>query len=310
MGPLISVGELRGLLDGADSGAGSGSAVERASGSGPAVSTSSSVPAASSVVLLDCGFDLFDVAAGERAYAAGHLPGALYAHLDRDLSGPKSPRGPVEGGRHPLPTRVSWAQRLAQWGITPETTVVAYDDQGGCYAARAWWMLRWMGHRPVAVLDGGKGAWVAAGGALESQVRAVAPAGPYPVGEPGMSTVTAPELMQRLGRVSLVDARAGERYRGETEPLDMRAGHIPGAVNRFFKDNLQADGRFKPVEQLRAEWTPLLHGDSEVVHQCGSGVTACHNLLALAHAGLGEGVLYPGSWSEWSADPARPCALG
>lgn len=263
-------------------------------------------------LILDCSFDLFDVSAGERAFEAGHLPGARYAHLDRDLSGPKSPRGPVEGGRHPLPARSEWAARLGQWGITPQTTVVAYDAQGGCYAARAWWMLRWMGHDAVAVLDGGLAAWVAAGGALETGAAATPGiAGPdYPTGDAAMATVSAQELAKRLGRVSLVDARAGERYRGETEPLDTRAGHIPGAVNRFFKDNLQADGRFKPVDALRAEWTPLLQTGSEVVHQCGSGVTACHNLLALAHAGLGEGTLYPGSWSEWSADPARPVAVG
>lgn len=261
-------------------------------------------------VLLDCGFDLFDVGAGERAYAAGHLPGALYAHLDRDLSGPKSGRGPVDGGRHPLPDRSAWAERLGQWGIGPHTPVVAYDDQGGCYAARAWWMLRWAGHTQVAVLDGGRGAWVAAGGLLNADVAAPVAGPAYPLGDSTMAIVSAAELLQGLGRVSLIDARAGERYRGETEPLDTRAGHIPGAVNRFFKDNLQADGRFKPVDQLRAEWQPLLQAGAEVVHQCGSGVTACHNLLALAHAGFGEGALYPGSWSEWSADPARPVALG
>jgi thiosulfate/3-mercaptopyruvate sulfurtransferase len=285
MGPLISVQALRELQ-------------------------ASSAGASASLVVLDCGFDLFDVSAGERAYAAGHVPGAFYAHLDHDLSGPKSARGPVEGGRHPLPTRALWAQRLGQWGITPHTPVVAYDDQGGCYAARAWWLLRWMGHGPVAVLDGGKAAWLAAGGALDSAVPSAAAVAAYPDQPAGMSTVSADELQQRLGRVSLVDARAGERYRGETEPLDTRAGHIPGAVNRFFKHNLQPDGHFKSVQALREEWLPLLHSDLPVVHQCGSGVTACHNLLALAHAGLGEGVLYPGSWSEWSADPGRPVALG
>lgn len=281
MGPLISVEEFQALRKGAQG-----------------------------LVVLDCGFDLFDVTAGERAYGEGHLPGAVYAHLDRDLSGPKSTRGPVEGGRHPLPSRADWAKRLGQWGITPETPVVAYDGQGGCYAARAWWMLRWMGHRSVAVLDGGKGAWLSAGGELHAQQASPGVAAAYPLSEPAMPTFSATELLAQLGRVSLVDARAGERYRGETEPLDTRAGHIPGAINRFFKDNLRADGRFKPVEQLRAEWQPLLQSSLEVVHQCGSGVTACHNLLALAHAGLGEGALYPGSWSEWSADPRRPVAIG
>ena len=281
MGPLISVTDFQALRQGAVG-----------------------------LVVLDCGFDLFDVTAGERAYGEGHLPGAMYAHLDRDLSGQKSTRGPVDGGRHPLPSRTDWAQRLGQWGITPATPVVAYDDQGGCYAARAWWMLRWMGHRSVAVLDGGKGAWRAAGGELHTQPPAPTPAPDYPLSDPAMPTFSAMELLTHLGRVSLVDARAGERYRGETEPLDTRAGHIPGAVNRFFKDNLQVDGRFKPVAQLRDEWRPLLQSGLQVVHQCGSGVTACHNLLALAHAGLGEGALYPGSWSEWSADPQRPVAIG
>ncbi|MFM2187418.1 MAG: hypothetical protein RIR43_1990 [Pseudomonadota bacterium] len=262
------------------------------------------------LVILDCSFDLFDVDAGERAYAAGHLPGARYVHLDRDLSGLKSVRGPVDGGRHPLPAREEWASRLGRWGITPETIVVAYDGQGGCYAARAWWMLRWIGHERAAVLDGGLAAWREDGGALECANTAVTVAPAYPAGESSMPTLTAEALAQQLGRVCLVDARAGERYRGETEPLDTRAGHIPGAVNRFFKDNLQPNGRFKPVEALKAEWLPLLQAGQPVVHQCGSGVTACHNLLAMAHAGLGLGVLYPGSWSEWSADPSRPVAVG
>ena len=270
------------------------------------------------IVLLDCGFDLFDPAAGERAWRAGHLPGARHAHLDRDLSAAKSARGPIEGGRHPLPSPAAWAARVAAWGIGPNTRVVVYDDQGGSYAARAWWMFRWIGHEAVAVLDGGKGAWCAAGGALETADEAAAPVSvpaPDSAKDPAtaLATIDAPTLASRLGRVCLVDARAGERYRGETEPLDTRAGHIPGAVNRFFKDNLGPDGRFKSPQQLRREWLPLLPpgGDAAaVVHQCGSGVTACHNLLALAHAGLGLGVLYPGSWSEWSADPARPVAVG
>lgn len=292
IGPLVSVAQLRALQ-----------------GSSPRV------------VLLDCGFDLFDPAAGRRAWESGHLPGAIYAHLDEHLSGAKSARGPVEGGRHPLPDRAAWAALVGRWGIEPNTWVVAHDDQGGPYAARAWWMLRWIGHERVAVLDGGKGAWVAEGGSLQSAPAAQTAEGasyPYPLGEPAMRSVTADDLLSRLGRATLIDARAAERYLGKTEPLDTRAGHIPGALNRFFKDNLQPDGRFKSVEQLRAEWAPLLPSRvgergpdaTTVIHQCGSGVTACHNLLALAHAGLGEGVLYPGSWSEWSADPTRPCAMG
>lgn len=268
-------------------------------------------------VLLDCGFDLFDPAAGEKAWEQAHLPGALYVHLDRDLSGPKSSRGPIEGGRHPLPERMVWAQRVAAWGITPQTFVVCYDDQGGPYAARAWWMLRWLGHEQVVVLDGGRSAWVAAGGALEAagsrgaaQEAGDGAGAAYPALDERMRTLQAADLAAGLGALTLVDARAGERYRGETEPLDTRAGHIPGALNRFFKDNLQPDGRFKAVDDLRREWSALLVEGSSAVHQCGSGVTACHNLLAVAHAGLGLGLLYPGSWSEWSADPGRPVAVG
>jgi thiosulfate/3-mercaptopyruvate sulfurtransferase len=263
-------------------------------------------------VLLDCGFDLTDGAAGERAYAAGHLPGARYAHLERDLSGPKSGSGATFRGRHPLPERSVFAARLGELGITPGTPVVAYDAQGGPYAARAWWLLRWLGHGPVAVLDGGPAAWLAAGGPLTTEVPAVSAQPPYPAAEAAMPTIDAATLLARLGRVRLIDARAGERFRGEVEPLDTTAGHIPGARNRLFKDNLAADGRFKPAAQLHAEWAPLLagHDPATVVQQCGSGVTACHNLLAIAQAGLGDTVLYPGSWSEWSADPARPVATG
>ncbi len=256
-------------------------------------------------VLLDCGFDLADTAAGERAYAATHLPGARYAHLDRDLSGAKT----LRNGRHPLPGRDAWATRVGAWGIRPGTQVVCYDDQGGVYAARAWWLLRWLGHTAAAVLDGGRAAWAAAGGTLHDTLPASAGAPPYPAATPAMQSVDAAGLQARLGHVTLLDARSPERFRGEVEPLDPVAGHIPGAICRFFKDNLGADGRFKPAAQLRLEFAAL--GDEGgVVHQCGSGVTACHNLLAMAHAGLEPGALYPGSWSEWCSDPARPVARG
>ncbi|WP_046111594.1 sulfurtransferase [Aquincola tertiaricarbonis] len=264
------------------------------------------------VVLLDCGFDLTDASAGERAHAAGHLPGALYVHLDRDLSGDKS-AGPAQGGRHPLPTREALAATVGRWGIRPGVPVVAYDAQGGPYAARAWWLLRWLGHAEVAVLDGGPAAWQAAGGSLTDAPSQAQAQPPYPASaQPALPTIDAPTLLRGLGQVRLFDARAAERFRGEVEPLDAKAGHIPGARNRFFKDNLGADGRFKPAEVLRAEWQALLGGAAtqQVVQQCGSGVTACHNLLALAHAGLGDATLYPGSWSEWSADAARPVATG
>ena len=258
-------------------------------------------------VIIDCSFDLADVASGERAFAAGHLPGAVYAHLDRDLAGTKT----GTNGRHPLPTRADWAATLARLGVTPARAVVVYDAQGGMYAARAWWMLLWAGHRAVSVLDGGIGAWKAAGGAVESgAVAPVAAPVAYPVGDSLVATIDADALQKSLGRVTLLDARAGERYRGEVEPLDKRAGHIPGARSRFFKDNLGADGRFKPAPELRAAFEAFGTAPAQVVHQCGSGVTACHNLLAMEAAGLSGSALYPGSWSEWSADPKRPVAVG
>jgi len=276
----------------------------------PLVSTAqlmAALAAGASPLIIDCSFDLADAGAGERAFAQAHLPGAVYAHLDRDLAGAKTGRN----GRHPLPARADWAATLARLGVTPARAVVVYDAQGGMYAARAWWMLRWLGHRAVSVLDGGLGAWTAAGGALETgAVEPVAAATAYPEGDSLVATVDADALLKSLGRVTLLDARAGERYRGEVEPLDARAGHIPGARSRFFKDNLDAQGRFRPADQLRAAFTAFGSAPAQVVHQCGSGVTACHNLLAMEVAGLSGSALYPGSWSEWSSDPARPVALG
>jgi thiosulfate/3-mercaptopyruvate sulfurtransferase len=256
--------------------------------------------------LVDCGFDLVDTALGERDYAAGHLPGAVYAHLDRDLSGPKTGRN----GRHPLPDRAAFAATLGRLGIGPDTPVVAYDRQGGPYAARLWWTLRWMGHEHVAVLDGGAKAWLDAGGALVTDTAAPTPLPPYPGRAPRAVRVDADTLAARLGRIPLIDARAGARFRGETEPLDAVAGHIPGALNRFFQENLGANGRFKPAAELRAAFAPLLGlaSPGDAVHSCGSGVTACHNLLAMEHAGLAGSALYGGSWSEWSSDPSRPVA--
>jgi thiosulfate/3-mercaptopyruvate sulfurtransferase len=266
---------------------------------------SSSEPA----VLLDCGFDLSQPEAGQAQWQQGHLPGATYLHLERELSGPKHDTQGQFLGRHPLPERQALAKVLGNCGIRPDRFVVAYDAQGSCYAARAWWLLRWMGHDNVAVLDGGWQAWREVGGAPESTKPKPSAAPAYPSGEPAMPTVQASTLQNQLGHSRLIDARAAERFRGEVEPLDAAAGHIPGARNRFFKDNLQPSGHFKPAERLRTEWLPLIAGQSPV-HYCGSGVTACHNILAAAHAGLGVGALYPGSWSEWSSQAHRPQAKG
>jgi thiosulfate/3-mercaptopyruvate sulfurtransferase len=265
-------------------------------------------------VVIDCSFDLADPAAGRRAFEQARIAGAVHAHLDDDLSGPKTGRN----GRHPLPDRARFAATLARWGVAPGRLVVAYDRQGAMYAARLWWMLRWAGHAPVRVLDGGLEAWREAGGTVasgdgaagESGGAPAVPGAPYPLGEPLVATMLADDLQARLGRVTLLDARAGERYRGEVEPLDARAGHIPGALNRFFKDNLDTAGRFRPAAELRAAFEAFGAAPADIVHQCGSGVTACHNLLAMEAAGLPGSALYPGSWSEWSSDPARPVAVG
>lgn len=260
----------------------------------------------SPLVLLDCGFDLSDTNAGEHEYEAFHLPGAAYAHLDRDLAGAKTGRN----GRHPLPERAAFAARVGAWGIAPGIQVVAYDAQAACYASRAWWMLRWLGHTPVAVLDGGIGAWRRAGGELVSTVPVARAQAPYPDRGAAMPTLDVATLQTRLGQLRLLDARAAERFRGEVEPLDPVAGHIPGSSLRHFKDNLQPSGLFKPAAQLRAEFDALQSRPEETVHLCGSGVTACHNLLAMAHANLPGSALYAGSWSEWCADPSRPVARG
>jgi thiosulfate/3-mercaptopyruvate sulfurtransferase len=262
-------------------------------------------------LLLDCSFDLADLEAGPWAYAAAHLPGAAYLHLEQDLSGPRT----GSNGRHPLPDPGQFVALLAALGCNDDTHIVAYDNAGSMYAARLWWMLHWVGHAAVSVLDGGSAAWRAAGLPFESGASAPAAARGTLQRRPTLvPSVTREQLAVQRGqsRVLIVDARSAERYRGENETLDPVAGHIPGAINRHFKDNLRADGCFKPAAQLRAEWLALLGGRdiAAVVSQCGSGVTACHNLLALEIAGLGGAALYPGSWSEWCAQPGAPVATG
>lgn len=251
-------------------------------------------------VIVDCRFDLMDTAAGERAYAAGHIPGAFYAHLDRDLSGPKDPAG--HGGRHPLPAPEQMAAIFSRLGIGPGVQVVAYDDTSGHYAARLWWMLRFMGHEAAAVLDGGWPAWTAAGLPVAAGNMGVPrdAASRSFQGSPRRDRVAA--IDEAAAAALLVDGRAPERYRGEVEPIDPVAGHIPGAQNRPYAANWTPDGRWRSPEALLADFQELL-GDTppeEAVFYCGSGVSACVNLVAMARAGLPYGRLYVGSWSEWS----------
>ncbi|MDE2593611.1 MAG: sulfurtransferase [Burkholderiales bacterium] len=264
------------------------------------------------VVVVDCRFNLADAQAGEAAWRQGHIPGAHYAHLDRDLSGPKT----GSNGRHPLPDAQAFEQTLQRWGVTDQTQVVAYDDVGGMMAARLWWMLtHWLGHPHCAVLDGGWQQWVTMGGAVETAPPATGHATTSMTADRVRpeQVIQIAEVAAALGspdRLQLIDARAPDRFQGLNETLDPVGGHIPGAINRFFKDNLQTDGRFKSPAQLREEFTALLGQQplASCVHQCGSGVTACHNLLAMDVAGLTGTRLYAGSWSEWCADPSRPTA--
>ncbi|MCE1183914.1 MAG: sulfurtransferase [Rhodocyclales bacterium] len=257
-------------------------------------------------LVVDVRHQLADTAYGERAYASGHLPGACFLHCDRDLSGAMN----GSNGRHPLPDVQTLITRLGEIGIGPQTQVVVYDDAQGMIAGRLWWLLRWLGHTRVALLDGGIQAWLAAGESLTSAVPQRTPS--QFGGQAQAFTVDADFVLKMIGNPQgcLVDARGPDRFRGENETMDPVGGHIPGALNRCFKDNLLADGRFKPADQLRSEWLTLLagHRPEAVVHQCGSGVSACLNLLAMEIAGLPGSRLYPGSWSEWCADPARPVA--
>ncbi|SAL57407.1 sulfurtransferase (cyanide detoxification) [Caballeronia choica] len=262
-----------------------------------------------SVLVFDCRFDLAAPEAGEAAYAAGHVPGALYLHLDRDLSGATT----GTNGRHPLPDRADLVAKLAGVGLNEGQQVVAYDAQGGMYAARLWWLLRWLGHDSVALLDGGLQAWEAAGKPLETEAQPRSP-GNFKAGAPLAVTVDVQAVERNLTTRDhvLIDARAADRYRGENETLDRVGGHIPGALNHHYKENLTAEGRFKTAHELRDAFSALVGATApdRVVLQCGSGVTACHNALAMEIAGLHGAALYAGSWSEWSANPSRPVATG
>lgn len=261
-------------------------------------------------VLVDCRFDLGDPDAGYRAYLQARIPGARYAHLDHDLAGPRE----ASSGRHPLPDVVEFARTLARWGIGAATPVIAYDDQGGAMAARLWWLLRWAGHRRAAVLDGGFGEWCRLELPLEVG-QASATETPVPQLSPDDGAwISTRNLRNALAGedILLVDARAAPRFRGEQEPIDPVAGHVPGAVNHPFSGNLDERGCFLSPERLREAFARLLAGRSPetVVHMCGSGVTACQNLLAMEAAGLSGSRLYVGSWSEWIRDAARPVATG
>ncbi len=286
------------------------------------------------VALLDCRFDLAAPDAGRQAYLRSHIPGARYVDLNRDLSAPVT----AASGRHPLPDPVALDAFFRGLGLVRNIQVVVYDESNGSFAARAWWLLRWLGFAKVAVLDGGMSAWLREGGATESGEPprgagqpprgAAEPAGSAAAGSPGGSRATgshqvqverraalgADELIAALEnpRTLLIDARAPERYAGAVEPIDPVAGHVPGAVNHPFSANLQSDGRFLPPEELERRWRDRL-GDAlpaDVIVMCGSGVTACHNLLALERCGLPGARLYAGSWSEWIRDPRRPVARG
>jgi len=261
------------------------------------------------LVVLDCRFDLANPASGGEAYARGHVPGAHYAHLDRDLAGPITPLT----GRHPLPDVARFEATLRRWGVGADSQVVAYDGGNGMVAARLWWMLRWLGHTRVAVLNGGWQEWTARGLAVSDAIPASA-AGTFRARADRSLWVSTEEVAAFAGRAkpTLVDARAPERFTGQSEPIDPVAGHVPGAINHPLALNLDAAGRFLPRAELRSRWLLTLgaRAPGETVAMCGSGVSACLNLLALEVAGLGGARLYPGSWSEWIRDRSRPIATG
>ncbi len=267
--------------------------------------------------VFDCSFDLAQPQAGRAMFAQSHIAGAVYADLNNDLSAKGDPAltGALSGGRHPLPAREVFARWLTSMGFDNTKQAVVYDRQGAHSCGRLWWMLKWLGHDAVAVLDGGLQAWTAQGGALASGDQAAPSAtGAFAVSASKVALVDATTVLRQLGRPTqtIVDARATPRFKGEVEPLDPVAGHIPGALNRPFGQNLTPEGFFKPEAVLRAELEALLgaHPASGVVHHCGSGVSAIPNVLAMEIAGLSGSALFAGSWSEWCSDPARPVAQG
>lgn len=265
------------------------------------------------LMVFDCSFDLMQPKAGDLQYLESHIAGAVRADLDRHLC-PHTPADAVCGGRHPLPTPESVVEWLGSIGFTPDMQAVVYDRQGVNYCGRLWWLLKWVGHEAVAVLDGGWQAWVAAGGAVASGQGQQLEASNYPLAHSAVAWVATDEIAEQLGRPdqTVLDARATPRYLGEVEPIDPVAGHIPGALNRPFAQNLDANGLFKPAQQLRAEFTAVLAGrdPATVVHHCGSGVSSVPNVIAMEVAGLGRTRLYAGSWSEWINNPMRPVAKG
>lgn len=263
------------------------------------------------VRVFDCSGDLMNPPLGQAMFLKAHVPGAQYADVQGDLCGTQADG--INAGRHPLPPRERVAEWMGRHGVNNQTQVVVYDQQQANYCARLWWLLKWCGHEAVAVLDGGLAAWQAAGLAVETGEAPTPDAQSFGLGESKVRWLKTTEVAAALGpQQAIVDARARPRYLGETEPLDPVAGHIPGALNRPFNLNLQDNGQFKPAEVLRAEFTALLKGrdPATVVHQCGSGISAIPNLLAMEVAGLGRSTLYPGSWSEWCNTPGLPCATG
>lgn len=252
-------------------------------------------------VVFDCRFTLSNPDAGQQAYNEGHIPGARYVHLDNDLSSPVT----AKTGRHPLPNPDVLARKLGAWGVDGGKQVVVYDDTFGAMAVRMWWLLRWLGHENVALLDGVYPKWIREKRPVTQEVPQITPAEFEARPDDGM-WATAEQVQQEMASGTvLLDARAEERFEGLVEPLDKVAGHVPGAINRPFEDNLEVNGVFLSPEDLRGEYDAQL-GDAPVIHMCGSGVTACHNILAMVHAGLNPGKLYAGSWSEWITDETRP----